>query len=249
MQNRSMKLWLGALYLTTASMAFGQYISRQSNPNYYGYAGYNNSWRTNYGYSNVGFGRYGWGFGASTAAESYGYGMSSVIRAQAAANEMNAQAAITAQQAKQAALDTQVKATQTFFDLRKMNAEYRAAEEQLRKPTRTVNSTSANGPTTAPAKPPQPVRLTATQLDPVTGKIRWSEALTSAPLAMYRTQVEQAFDQRAHSGVMSADVFVPIAQMRSAIDKELQGSRLTPLDWLEAKKLLDGLITEAHTPA
>ena len=65
---------------------------------------------------------------ASTAGESWARGMSDVIRANGAANVMNSRAAINSQEAASMYMDNRLKYTQTYFENRKMNREYRAAE-------------------------------------------------------------------------------------------------------------------------
>ena len=75
--------------------------------------------------------RYGGG-GGGTAASNYMYGMSSVIQSEGAYNLMTAQAAIAAQQAEAQYLQNRLAATQTYFEMRKMNKQYR--DEERAKP-------------------------------------------------------------------------------------------------------------------
>src|SRR5437762_406960 len=70
---------------------------------------------------------------SSTAAEGAAYGMAEMTRAQGQYNMMTAQAAVTGQQAYSAALDNKLKATQTYFEMRRINQEATAAERNARK--------------------------------------------------------------------------------------------------------------------
>lgn len=85
----------------------------------------------------------GFGYGspsASTVGQSYAMGMSSLVQAAGQANLNNSEAAKNLEQAASMNLDNQLKGTQTFFEMRKMNTAYRKAEDSRFKGLTTEDS-------------------------------------------------------------------------------------------------------------
>ena len=74
----------------------------------------------------------GWGFNrggyASTAGQAAAYGMSEVLRAQGYQNLQNSEAAKNWEEAKTLEMQNRLRWTETYFDMRKVNREARAAE-------------------------------------------------------------------------------------------------------------------------
>ena len=184
----------------------------------------------------VGQGQY-WNYGgghASTAAEGYANGLGNVVRSQGIYNQLTAQAAISAEQARQLQLDNKLKATQTFFEMRRMNREYTAAE---RGDNRTNKYTS----------PPPRRRLSVSQLDPVTGQITWMPVLMDQAFAPYRDELQSLFTLRAqHQG---GDVtFTQVRRVTDAMNAELkkQINYLQPQDYINARRFIDTLADESR---
>jgi hypothetical protein len=69
---------------------------------------------------------------ASTVGESYARGMADVVRSQGAANVMNSQAAINMTEAARRDMENREQWTDTYFQMRQKNKEYRAAEKRPR---------------------------------------------------------------------------------------------------------------------
>jgi hypothetical protein len=153
----------------------------EANAQYYG-----GNWR----------GRYwgGGGYHASTAAEGYGRGMADVIRAQGEANAKNAEAASTLEDARTKNIDNRLKATEAFYERRRIRNEYKSAERAQRRYTVSRRSELA---------PLQPQ-----EVDPTTGSIDWPELLTAPEYTEYRGIFDQIFAQRAASGIVSNDDYV-----------------------------------------
>ncbi len=192
-----------------------------------------------YGAAYAGYG-YGVGAGyASTPYQSYAYGMSAMMRSQAAANQMNAEAAVVGEQAKQAALETQKKSTETYFELRRMNDEYRAAEAARKAELRKQNNPS--GVAQVSVK-----RLSAYQLDPVTGKIHWPPVLMTPEMRTYRDKLDALFSEHATTGrpLTLTEVQTETHGMRRLLDAQFDS--LAPLDWINGKNLLEGLEREIY---
>lgn len=188
---------LVAVCCACASSASAQYAPyagfRYTRP--YGYGGY-----SPYSY---------YGYGGGTVAGSYATGMGNLIRAQGAYNEQTAQAAVTAQGAYSMALDNRLKAAQTYDELQAMNRQQAAEKKQ-----RDSEIWAKNVP------PPKRPRLSASQLDPVTGEINWDPLLLDPKFADYRNKLQLLFTQRAKdpSSVSYYNVSKITGPMRDYLD-------------------------------
>ncbi len=196
--------------------------------------------RPGYGYYGGGYGNYSFG-GGSTAAGSYMTGMSNVIRAQGAYNLATSEAAISAEQARTLDLENRKLATQTYFEMRKMNEEYRAAEAAKHRPTPEQVARYSSKPL--------PSKLKPTQYDPVSGQITWPAVLEGSDLATYRDGLQGLFTRLAQSQgstsmvVRPAEVQFYTDAMRADLDKRV--SQMSSQDWIDAKRFLESLSYEA----
>ena len=178
------------------------------------------------------------GGGGGTAASNYMYGMSSVIQAEGAYNLMTAQAAIAAQQAESQYLQNRLAATQTYFEMRKMNKQYR--DEERAKPM----SSEALSHYYEQIKPK---RMVPTQLDPVTGQISWPVPLQDEGYASYREQLDSLYKLRAeHKDFNYNDVRLAAEGMQTEFRKHLD--EFAPQDFENSNKFLEALAAEAHYP-
>ncbi len=194
-------------------------------------------------YVAYGYGGYGYGYGATTAAGSYAMGMGEALRGAGAYNVMTAEAAKLAQEAKQAEIKTRQQATESFFELRRMNREYTAAEAAARKPVAPTGSTKERL-----AELSQRRRLTVAQLDPVTGQIAWPEILMNPALTPLRTLVDEQFALHAAGRPIShANIQASITKLRQALD-ELVGTSVNQ-DYAQAVTFLRLLGDSLHSPA
>jgi hypothetical protein len=177
------------------------------------------------------YGSRGYG-GGGTVYGSAATGMGNLIRAQGAYNQMTAQAMMTVEQTKTVAIDNKLKAAQTYYQLRRLNESEHA--EQLRKDMALH----------APAPPVKIPRLTAAQLDPVTGNITWMPVLLGAEFQPEREQVEHLFAQRAinPANVTNSQVEHLTNLMRDKLDGEYDKLSLT--DFFGARHFLESLTAE-----
>ncbi len=162
------------------------------------------------------FGQWGGFWGAyrpSTAAESYQRGFADVVRSAGAANLMNSAAAINVEQARSQYIDNRLKATQTYFDMKRYNRQYR---EETDKPRPTSEQLFRL------AKEATPRKLSPSELDPVSGKVNWPAILTTDQYATYRDSLDALFAQRASaSGKIDVQQFQEIRQTIRAMREEL----------------------------
>jgi hypothetical protein len=179
---------------------------------------------------------------ASTVGESWARGMSDVIRSQGEANLRNSQAAINAEEARSRYMDNRLKYTQTYFENRRMNREYRAAERGPR-----ITQQQAE----RIARERAPKRASANDLDPITGGLSWPRALTEEQYEPYRTKLEELFEQRARQGgAIGMDTYREIESAGDELLAALLGNIRTysPGDYMDAKKFVERLQNEARFP-
>lgn len=189
------------------------------------------------GYRPYGYGAWGGaypGYYGGTVAGSYAAGMGQMIQAQGAYNQMTAQAATQYEQAKSLALDNKLKAAQTYYQLQRLNQENRAEQERQRR--------AAIAAYTPPPKP----RLSAEQLDPVTGQINWPAALNTSDFAADRTQLNSLFAMRAMSpaSVKFSQISSAVLAMRSKLDAKFDS--IDQGEFFTARHFLDALAEEGR---
>ena len=125
---------------------------------------------------------------ATTPAQAYAYGVSSIVRSQGQYNLATAQAAIAAEQANQLAIQNRVNATKAYFEMRQINKDYQNSQRGQ------VSQQSM----AAYYEHQKPRKLSPSQLDPVTGQIRWPVLLKDEAYQPYREQMQSIFTLWAH---------------------------------------------------
>jgi hypothetical protein len=193
-----------------------------------------------------GYGGYGYGYGAgigSTAAGSYLGGMASAIRAQGQYNQATSAAAINLEQAEKLDIENQVRWTNAYIEMRKMKEAYHKEQEGPPTPPETWARLAH-----AAATP----RLTASQLDPVTGSIAWPALLQGADFKADRAILEKLFADRAAShGAIGAGGY---NQIRDAVDAALDKlkthiQQVPTREYNQSRNFLTSLGYEANFPA
>jgi hypothetical protein len=194
------------------------------------------------------YGGYGYGYpntGASTVGQSYAMGMADLVQAAGQANLSNSEAAKNYEQASSMNLDNQLKGTQTYFEMRKMNTAYRKAEDSRFKGLTTEDSWRV-------AQENTPRRLRSTELDPVTGQIYWPLLFQDPKYQSYRDQLNKLFVQRESShGGIGYDNYVQIQQATKALIAELNKNigKYSPDDFIRMKNFVESLAYESTLPA
>lgn len=174
-------------------------------------------------------GGYGWGH-ASTAAEGAARGYADVVRSQGMANLANSAAAINYEDARKSYLDNRLKATQTYFEMRRYNTEARRAEK--------APPLSPEGYVRL-ARQQAPAQLSTSQLDPLTGSITWVMPLRRPEYGQLRAAVEKLFHDRAggYADPLAIDAAI------DAFDAQLKTdlAKFAANDYLAAKNFLSSL--------
>jgi hypothetical protein len=190
--------------------------------------------------------QWGWGFGrggyASTAGQAADYGMSEVLRAQGYNNLENSEAAKNWEEAKTLDIQNKMRWTETYFEMRKVNRESRAAEAG---PPVTHEQAIRMAKTFATP------RLNSTQIDPVTGHIEYPFVLMDDLYTAYRSEIDRFFAHRAATG--GSVQFKDVEQVEGTVSKfidALKGNvtKYPAGDYGKARNFLDSLAREARMP-
>ncbi len=178
---------------------------------------------------------------ASTLEEGYLRGRADVIRAWGDYNYNSSLAAINGQHAYSLKLDNDHKEVETYFERRRLNAEYRAAENGP-KPT----MADAVGY----ARERAPGRLSRYEYDATFGKLFWPALLQHEMFAQERGAIDALISARsvADGGTTAAEIRL----LTSRLEAQLKGMirELPPSDYVAAKSFLNRLEQEVQmTPA
>lgn len=182
------------------------------------------------------------GYGmADTPFGSASRGLGELVRAQAAFNLLSSQAAVNMTEAQRRLIENTDAAVNTYFELRRLNEAYRAAERPSRPTYEDVIRYAAVG---------RPERLSPSALDTVTGQITWPMILRSDHFKEHREILGQLFASRAATGTISSEGYLTIDQVTGAMMAELQRhvDELPPQDYLAARKFIESLAFEAKIP-
>ena len=193
--------------------------------------------------------QWGGGFGfnrggyASTAGQAADYGMSEMMRAQGYQNLKNSEAAKNWEEAKTQEIQNRLRWTETYFEMRKVNREAKAAEQG---PPVTQEQAIRM------AKMAAPPRLGSTQLDPVTGHVEYPPVLMDDIYADYRKRLDTFFADRAAAG--GSVQFSEMREFQSNVSKFIdvlkQNVKSYPAgDYGRARTFLDSLAHEARMPS
>jgi hypothetical protein len=190
-------------------------------------------------YGQFGFMPYG-GYYASTAGEGYAIGMADMVRSAGMATLMTSKAAVNAQEAGSMYLDNVMKSTQGYIDRQRMLQSY---QDSLRKPPPTSEQLYRM------AQIGLPQALSASQLDPVSGKIAWPVVLRDEAFESYRKAAEGFFhDATAKPEAFSYDSYNQFLQTSNDCLADLK-SRIKdyrPNDYIQAKKFIESLTYAAQ---
>ncbi|MEQ8790179.1 MAG: hypothetical protein RIC55_28040 [Pirellulaceae bacterium] len=192
-----------------------------------------------YGYSGMMGGGY---HHASTLEEGIQRGAADVIRSKGAANLMNSEASINWEQGRKAYIENRQLWTQTYFEMRRMNKQYREAERGPRPSSEDLYRY---------AKERAPDRLSPTELDPLTASIAWPTVLRDESFADDRKKMEALFARRTtEEGAADPSIYTEIAQTGQQMEAKLKERiRDYPANiYLSGKKFLEGLMYESTLP-
>jgi multidrug efflux pump subunit AcrA (membrane-fusion protein) len=190
---------------------------------------------------------YWWGgpyydYRAATPAESAARGMADVARAQGQYNLATSAAAINMTEAQRNYMRNRDEWTNTYFQMREANRQYRAAKN--RKPTmeQLVRFAQAG----------KPDRLSPSELDVVSGDISWPGPLETDAFSEHRKTLEALFAKRAESGTLGFDDQDQLRQVTSAIlarlKQQLRDGKIRQMDYIGSKRFVESIAYEGRRP-
>jgi hypothetical protein len=193
-----------------------------------------------------GGGGYG-GFGAGSTP--FGSAMLGIGAATYAAGTYNLNTSLAAtnyQQAYQQWIENQKLREQTYFDMRRTNASYRA-EQEMQHPHATPEQIDGFNHSRLPTL------LSANEFDPVRGVIRWPALLNRKEFDDSRARLERLFGEAAADPQASGlgtrnyrDIQSTIGEMGGVLHSEI--GQFKPAEYIPASKFLKSLALEARTP-
>lgn len=181
-------------------------------------------------------------FFASTALGSDLLGGAALTAAAGQATLDASMAAVNAQNAYQHWIENQKLREQTYFDMRRMNASYRA--ETRGKPPTPEQLISFS-------KARLPDRLTADQLDQERGQIKWPQVLMREDFAPMRAALEYLFAERAahpYSTGLGTDNYREIRGVTDDLHDMLRNllPEFSPDEFIAGNKFVNSLAYEAR---
>jgi len=172
---------------------------------------------------------------SSTLEEGVQHGYADVVRSYGMANLLNSQAANQIEQARKVYIDNQMKATQTYFEMRRYNTEARRAE-------RPSPLSMEQYVRLARVEAPDP--LSTTQLDPLTGTISWPAPLRQPAYEPYRRRLDRLFQDRATGYVVYGEVQAACQEFLDKLKDDIQ--KFQANDYVAARKFIDSLVYAAR---
>ncbi len=180
-----------------------------------------------------------WGpyYHSSTYAEGVQRGAADIIRSAGQYNVRTSEAAKNWTEVQSRLYENRVKAAQSFVEMKNIQEAYR---QSRRKPRPTSEQLIRM------AKMEVPKPLSASELDPVTGKISWPLELTADEYAPVRGRLEALFAERAAvNGKINLNQYKAIIndleEMKTLLVDRLKRKEVLPEDYTKAVKFIKQL--------
>lgn len=179
------------------------------------------------------------GYHASTIAEGYLRGRAAVIESMGRYNYDTSLALINREEARRMFMMNRQQAVETRFAMREVNLQYRKSRRTPINQEKVVRYNQSR----------VPKRMTANQLDPISGNINWPVALAGADFEQQRDQLEDLFLARnADNGGLDAEmrgqVQETVRSMREDMKQRIHD--MNPSQYLAVRKFLTSLAYEAR---
>jgi hypothetical protein len=188
----------------------------------------------------------GFGGAGSTAFGSAMLGIGAATNAAGSYNLNTSMAAKNYQDAYQHWIENQKLLTQTYFDMRRMNASYRA-ELEMQHPHATAQEIEQFN------QERLPTQLSANEFDPAHGVIEWPALLNRREFDGSRARLEGLFAEASadpHGSGLGTqnyrDIQDAVGEMSDKLHSEIK--QFSPDEYIPASKFLKSLSFEARTP-
>ncbi len=168
-------------------------------------------------------------------------GYADIVRSAGAYNLMTSEAYKNLEDARKKYIDNRLLWTQTYFEMRRINDEYRRAgyERDKRSQEDFIRY----------AQMAAPKRFSSSQLDPITGYLAWPRLLTAAAFADLRRDLDRLFADRAgNKGAIGEENYGLILKRADQMQERLRGQikQVPTDDYIEARRFLESLAYEAR---
>jgi hypothetical protein len=179
---------------------------------------------------------------ATTPIQGIDYGIAHIIRAEGEWNLNTSQADLNWAEVQRREMENSLQFVQTYFDLRRLNRELRAAERGRPLTAEQLIRYGQMG---------RPRRLGPSELDPITGQLNWPMLLQASDFVPYRAELDHVFAERASNGILAVDQFLKANRVTVAMLDTLK-TRIyevpTP-EYIMARHFLESLAYEVRMPA
>lgn len=184
-----------------------------------------------------GYGGGGYGYShTSTEAEGVQRGFADIVRSAGAANLMNSAAAKNYEDARKKYIENRLQATETFFEMRRVNQESRDAKRP--RPLSTEQYVRL-------ARQQAPERLSVSQLDPLSGTINWPGVLRDEKFKADREAIELLFKERSR-GITSNSRAIGDA-CQALLDRlKPEAETLSANEFIRVRRFVESLANEAR---
>ncbi len=178
---------------------------------------------------------------SSTAAGDAAQGLASVVSAAGSYNLQTSEAAQNYAAARSQEIQNRLQATNTYFEMRRVNTAARAAEQGPRPSAEAYARMAKMG---------APDRLSSSQLDRVTGVINWPMLLQDPRFADDVKPLEELFHKRVNNAHVSYDEYQDIKKDCDALLQTLLANinNVDSTDYIHSKVFLQNLAYEAKFP-
>jgi hypothetical protein len=183
-------------------------------------------------------------YGGGTVEGSIAHGYADLVRSAGAYNLMTSEAYKNYEDARKKNIENRLQWTQTYFEMRRINDEYRRAQYERDKRTQEDFIRYAQAAA--------PHRLVSSQLDPITGYLAWPRLLMTPAFADSRRELDRLFAARAgNKGAIGNDAYFAILDQVDRMQEQLRRLiKVAPAnDYIEARKFLESLAYEARFAA
>lgn len=176
----------------------------------------------------------GYSGGGGTAAGNAMNGMANVISAKGDYNLSTSAAAVNMTQAQKNEIQNRQQWTNTYFEMRQTNRAARAAEAGPPPTMEQIARMAHDG---------VPKPLPPSQMDPVSGKLKWPDALQNDSFATQRGELEKLFATQAKYGALSYADQMKVRKTTDAMFGELKAQikDMPPQDYVACRSFLQSL--------
>lgn len=181
-----------------------------------------------------------WRYGNSVAARMHGF--AHIIRNEGRAERAFSEARINNEEARSRFIDNQKKWTQTYFEKKEINAAY-VGKQRAEERAATQKYLKYK-----PSAAPRPLSLS--QFDPTSGEITWPDGLQTPDFDALRKPVNELFGLRSRGLAtpgIAFEMHTAIESVRAELKQQID--KITPVEYIAARKFLDQLTNEADYPS